>query len=85
MSKAILSIFPFQVPIVGGTINRGGDSVGAGLVANDWIGFCGSDSTSTEIALAEAVLKLGEGSFPSSRSGLATNNVLRTAMIESAM
>ena len=43
-------LFPFQA----GTVNRGSDVIGAGLVVNDWCAFTGLDTTATEISVIEA-------------------------------
>lgn len=47
-----------QIPLVAGTVNRGLDLIGAGLVVNDWCAFAGLDTTSTELSVIESIFKI---------------------------
>lgn len=47
-----------QIPLVAGTVNRGSDLIGAGLVVNDYSAFAGLDTTATELSVVESIFKL---------------------------
>eukprot|EP00732_Lithocolla_globosa_P006253 Lithocolla_globosa_v1_NODE_7122_length_989_cov_83.799786.p1 type:complete len:245 gc:universal NODE_7122_length_989_cov_83.799786:912-178(-) len=47
-----------QVPLVAGSVNRGSNVIGAGLVVNDWLSICGLDTTSTELSVVESIFQL---------------------------
>lgn len=57
--KSLSELLKLQV--TAGTVNMGNNVVGGGIVVNDWIGFCGTKTTNTEIEVMEKVFMLREG------------------------
>lgn len=47
-----------QVPLVAGTVNRGSQVIGGGMVANDWLAVVGYDTTAPELHVIESIFGL---------------------------
>ncbi|CAB9505831.1 Eukaryotic translation initiation factor 6 [Seminavis robusta] len=69
-----------QVPLVAGTVNRGSDVLGGGLVVNDWSAFVGLDTTGTEISVIESIFKLSRQGRQQTQSSMVTD--MRSSLID---
>ena len=69
-----------QVPLVAGTVNRGSDVLGGGMVCNDWSAFVGLDTTGTEISVVESIYKLSGRGRQHQQSNIVTD--MRSSLID---
>ena len=70
-----------QIPLCTGTVNRGSDVIGAGLVANDYNAFVGMYTTANEVNVIDTILKVEEVDSDDEEEGKEVKGALLDALI----
>ncbi|KAM0674470.1 eukaryotic translation initiation factor 6 [Gurleya vavrai] len=64
-----------EVQVIAGTVNKGGETIGGGLVVNDFIAYYGHRTTIHEKSVIDTVFKLHEGEDEEKRKALIENYI----------
>ncbi|TBU06964.1 translation initiation factor 6 [Hamiltosporidium magnivora] len=66
-----------EVQVIAGTVNKGSGCIGGGMIVNDWISFCGIQTTNTEFLVIETVFKLSDSDLFDSKKEFFIDGIVK--------